>query len=253
LVQFGISYSKDKELQSFSRENIKDDPKHDPPIPFEPGIISYAGSGPNSRSSQLFISYGSAKSLGTQLWETPIGKVISGMNHAEEFYSYGDMPPWGEGPVQGKIHSHPEYIEEGFPLTDKFLQCTVKRSGTSVVKENEDAVNGVHDKTKTIIDKEENDDPSSTEFPTDSGGQNSKVDKTNGREMVLRKRQVPQVGNEIDFFAVPQEKLGIMKSKDESGFKYNSFVLIAVALLVLMAMLVLCVTRGRRKVVSKRN
>ena len=92
LVQFGISYSKDKELQSFARKQIQDDPKHDPPIEFHPGIISYAGSGPNSRTSQLFISYGSAASLGTQLWETPIGKVIDGMNSAEQFYSYGDMP-----------------------------------------------------------------------------------------------------------------------------------------------------------------
>ena len=69
LVQFGISYSKDKELQGMARKPIQDDPKHDPPIKFEPGIVSYAGSGPNSRTSQLFISYGSAKSLGTQLWE----------------------------------------------------------------------------------------------------------------------------------------------------------------------------------------
>lgn len=92
LVQFGIGYSKDKELQAFAKKSIPDDPKHDPPIEFHPGIISYAGSGPNSRSSQMFFSYGSAASLGTQLWETPIGKVIEGMENAEQFYSYGDMP-----------------------------------------------------------------------------------------------------------------------------------------------------------------
>ena len=92
LVQFGISYSKDKELQALARKLIPDDPKHDPPIEFHPGIISYAGSGPNSRNSQMFISYGSAASLGRELWETPIGKVIDGMNSAEQFYSYGDMP-----------------------------------------------------------------------------------------------------------------------------------------------------------------
>jgi cyclophilin family peptidyl-prolyl cis-trans isomerase len=79
-------------LQSFARKQIKDDHKYDPPIPFEPGTISYAGGGANSRNSQLFISYGSAASLGRELWETPIGKVISGLNHAEDFYSYGDMP-----------------------------------------------------------------------------------------------------------------------------------------------------------------
>jgi cyclophilin family peptidyl-prolyl cis-trans isomerase len=100
LTQFGISYSNDSVLQSFARRQISDDPKKtNPEIPFEPGIISFAGSGPNSRTSQLFISYGSAKSLGTQPWETPIGKVIDGMDSTvKKFHSYGDIPPFGEGP-----------------------------------------------------------------------------------------------------------------------------------------------------------
>eukprot|EP00533_Pseudo-nitzschia_delicatissima_P012870 CAMPEP_0197264016 /NCGR_PEP_ID=MMETSP1432-20130617/1541_1 /TAXON_ID=44447 /ORGANISM="Pseudo-nitzschia delicatissima, Strain UNC1205" /LENGTH=300 /DNA_ID=CAMNT_0042728609 /DNA_START=57 /DNA_END=959 /DNA_ORIENTATION=- len=138
LVQFGISYSEDKELQHFAKTSIQDDPKHDPPIEFHPGIISYAGSGPNSRTSQLFFSYGSSKSLGTQLWETPIGKVIEGMDNAKDFHSYGDMPPWGKGPVQGKIYNGPQYIEENFPLIDKFSTCTVKRSGALEAKEEVD-------------------------------------------------------------------------------------------------------------------
>ena len=37
------------------------------------------------------------------------------------------MPPWGKGPVQGKIHGHPEYIEENFPKTDRFKGCKVER------------------------------------------------------------------------------------------------------------------------------
>ena len=43
------------------------------------------------------------KSLGTNPWETPFGEVVEGMENAINFYSYGDMPPWGKGPVQGKI------------------------------------------------------------------------------------------------------------------------------------------------------
>ena len=61
LVQFGISYTKDTELVSYSKRSIQDDPKQEPPILFEPGTISFAGSGKNSRTSQLFISYGSAQ------------------------------------------------------------------------------------------------------------------------------------------------------------------------------------------------
>ena len=69
------------------------------------------------------------------LQETPIGEVIEGMEHVEEFYSYGDMPPWGEGPVQGKIYGHPEYIEENFPATDKFVHCKVERLNVEEEKE----------------------------------------------------------------------------------------------------------------------
>jgi hypothetical protein len=58
--------------------------------------------------------------------ETPIGEVIEGMENVEKFYSYGDMPPWGKGPVQGKIHD-PNYITENFPKTDHFLTCKVER------------------------------------------------------------------------------------------------------------------------------
>jgi hypothetical protein len=52
------------------------------------------------------------------------------MENVQKFYSYGDMPPWGEGPVQQKIHGHPEYIEDNFPDTDKFHHCKVERLNT---------------------------------------------------------------------------------------------------------------------------
>jgi cyclophilin family peptidyl-prolyl cis-trans isomerase len=125
LVQFGITYNKELKNQP----PIQDDPQNDPKIAFEKGFISFAGSGPNSRTSQLFIAYAPSSGFGRELWETPVGKVVEGMEHVEAFYSYGDMPPWGKGPVQGKIHSGPEYIEENFPLTDKFDVCRVERLG----------------------------------------------------------------------------------------------------------------------------
>jgi Cyclophilin type peptidyl-prolyl cis-trans isomerase/CLD len=43
LVQFGISYTADKALQSLANQQIPDDPQHEPPIPFTFGTISYAG------------------------------------------------------------------------------------------------------------------------------------------------------------------------------------------------------------------
>ena len=58
LVQFGITYSKEDKLRSFMSQPIPDDPQLDPRIPFEQGTMSFAGSGPNSRTTQMFISYG---------------------------------------------------------------------------------------------------------------------------------------------------------------------------------------------------
>lgn len=86
-----------------------------------------SGSGDNSRTSQLFISYGTSQSLGTQKWETPVGKLIEGMDHVRNLYSYGDGPPFGKGPAQGKIHSGRRYIEDNFPLLDHFITCKVSR------------------------------------------------------------------------------------------------------------------------------
>lgn len=115
LVQFGISYTADGELKEMASRPIGDDPHVDvgggggevpekDPAPssttaFQPGMISFAGSGDNSRTSQLFISYSKASKssgLGKQKWETPVGRVVEGFDDVvRKFYSYGDIPPFG--------------------------------------------------------------------------------------------------------------------------------------------------------------
>lgn len=50
------------------------------------------------------------------------------MENVYNFYSgYGDMPDYGNGPIQAKIHSGPEYIETDFPKLDRITTCTVQR------------------------------------------------------------------------------------------------------------------------------
>ncbi len=129
LVQFGISYTANAELRRLADKTIQDDPKRDDLMPFREGMISFAGGGPNSRTSQLFIAYDHAGGLGNSPWETPFGEVTDGMENVRKLYSgYGDMPPWGHGPEQGPIRNRGEsYITENFPLLDKFLTCTVRR------------------------------------------------------------------------------------------------------------------------------
>ena len=129
LVQFGITYSSDAELKKFADTQIQDDTKREDLMPFREGYMSFAGNGPNSRNSQLFIAYDRASGLGNSPWETPFGEVVEGIDNVRNLYSvYGDSPPWGEGPQQGQIHNQgSKYIEENFPLLDKFQTCTVRR------------------------------------------------------------------------------------------------------------------------------
>lgn len=126
LVQFGISYTDKKSLLQFANTPIKDDPQLSPPRQFHKGTMAFAGSGPNSRTSQLFISYGTNPGLGKEKWETPFGEVIEGMENVEKLYSYGDMPPWGKGPVQQKIRNNPNYVKDQFPMLDKFGKCEIE-------------------------------------------------------------------------------------------------------------------------------
>lgn len=57
LVQFGISYSNDRELIQLGKSTIPDDPQLQPPIKFEEGTISYAGT--------VLIIYQNHKMLGS--------------------------------------------------------------------------------------------------------------------------------------------------------------------------------------------
>ena len=63
------------------------------------------------------------------------------------------MPPWGKGPVQGKIHNGPQYIENNFPKLDKFNHCKVERM-THDKKPEEVGVNILHKHDK-LTDEEE--------------------------------------------------------------------------------------------------
>lgn len=101
--------------------------------------MAFAGSGPNSRTSHLFIAYAPRESLGTQLWETPIGTIMDGIETIRSLnHEYGDMPPWGHGPGQHKIEQGGEaYIETQFPHLDKFIHCEVETETDEIEAENE--------------------------------------------------------------------------------------------------------------------
>lgn len=140
LTQFGIS---DKpKYKHWHNKNIPDDPNLH--IPIKKNMISYAGGGPNTRSTQLFIAFEDLAFLGKEPWETPFGAVVEGQQTLDSLYKdYGDIPPFGAGPDQQKLHNRGNsYIKTEFPNTDFILSCTevmesVKRELTQDKSEGE--------------------------------------------------------------------------------------------------------------------
>ncbi len=73
LTQFGIS--EDPAKKHWHREVIKDDPNLH--LGIKKNVISFAGGGPNTRSTQLFIAFEDLDFLGKEPWETPFGNIFT--------------------------------------------------------------------------------------------------------------------------------------------------------------------------------
>lgn len=127
LVQFGIPYTSSATLWDFALEEIPDDPQLKPPVLFEEGTVSFAGAGKNTRSSEMFISLtpdAEDQPFGEEVWETPVGKVVEGIEVVRSFHSYGERPDQNRMYDEGR-----KYVEKDFPLMDRFLECTVEKTG----------------------------------------------------------------------------------------------------------------------------
>ena len=115
VVQFGIN--KDPDVEAKWRDvYIPDDPVRQSNLR---GTLTFATSGPNTRSNQLFINLADNASLDSRGF-TPIGKVVEGMDVVQQVYAgYGEGEPSGEGPGQDKIEARGnEYLKADFPRLD---------------------------------------------------------------------------------------------------------------------------------------
>jgi peptidyl-prolyl cis-trans isomerase A (cyclophilin A) len=130
LTQFGIGANYAMRTK-WRMKKIPDDPPVD--IAFEPGYLSYAGSGDDSRSTQVFVVMPDTREkqlefFGSNSWETPFGFVEEDdLTVVANWYSYGDMPPWGEGPDPQQIYHEDgyEYLKEQFPEMSYIQYCKI--------------------------------------------------------------------------------------------------------------------------------
>lgn len=84
------------------------------------GTFSFATSGPNTRSTQIFFNFVNNQYLDKEGF-TPVGEVVRGMEHVDALFSgYGEGGRGdgkdGKGPAQGRANRLGNaYLDEFFP------------------------------------------------------------------------------------------------------------------------------------------
>ncbi len=123
MVHFGIHA--DPEIGRFWREaRSPDDPVTQSNTR---GLVSFAAtSGPDSRTTQIFINFSDNTNL-DGMGFAPFAEVVEGMDIVDQLYAaYGDGAPRGPGPEPGRIHSEGnEYLDAEFRFLDKIAATAV--------------------------------------------------------------------------------------------------------------------------------
>ena len=118
IVQFGIHA--DPKINAVWREaNITDDPVTQSN---RRGSLTFATSGPNTRTTQLFINFRDNAGLDARGF-APFGQVVSGLEVVDKINA-----EYGEQPNQGLIQSQGNaYLMKSFPRLDYIKKATVMK------------------------------------------------------------------------------------------------------------------------------
>ena len=122
MVQFGLHG--DPTVSAEWRERrIPDDPVRRTNVR---GMVTFATAGAGTRTTQVFINYGSNDRLDAMGF-APFGQVIEGMEVVDRLYAgYGEGAPQGRGPNQGRIQMEGNaYLERAFPRLDYVRRATI--------------------------------------------------------------------------------------------------------------------------------
>ena len=123
VAQFGIA-GDPKNAQAWRNKTIPDDPviKSN-----QRGFISYAMTGPNTRTTQLYINLTDNSRLDAQGF-APVGQVIEGMEVVDQLYSgYGEASGGGmRGGKQAKLFEEGNtWLDREFPKLHRLVRATV--------------------------------------------------------------------------------------------------------------------------------
>ena len=113
----------------WEKKRIRDDPVTQSN---KRGTIAFAMSGPNTRTTQLFLNFGDGGPVLDSSF-APFGEVIEGMEVVDSIYKIGEGPPSGKGPAQHDITQKGNaYLDKKFPdLTKVVTVRIVEHAGTA--------------------------------------------------------------------------------------------------------------------------
>jgi peptidyl-prolyl cis-trans isomerase A (cyclophilin A) len=122
VVQWGIS-AYPPVTAAWEHAPIKDDPVVQSNLR---GYITYAMSGPNTRTTQVFINLVDNKRL-DGMGFSPFGQITEGLDVVESLYTgYGEGAPDGQGPEQDKIEKLGKpYLDKSFDKLDWIKTTTL--------------------------------------------------------------------------------------------------------------------------------
>ncbi len=116
MVQFGINGDPAVSAAWFSAR-IPDDPVRQSNTR---GFVSFATSGPDSRTTQVFVNFADRNAGLDAQGFSPFGRVVAGMDVVDQLYNgYGESAPAGRGPVQARIQQEGNaYLQKEFEKLD---------------------------------------------------------------------------------------------------------------------------------------
>jgi len=118
MVQFGI-YGDPATQKHWANANLQDDPVTQSNTR---GKITFANRGPNSRTTQVFINFGSNGFLDKQNF-APFGEVTTGMDVVEKINAQ-----YREQPQQPRIQAEGNaYLKKEFPKLDFIKKATIEK------------------------------------------------------------------------------------------------------------------------------